>query len=262
MPLDNNNYMKKNEWWISDCEYIGWWIDIPCSKDIDNILNLLKLYRNIESLCYEHKIYMIDEIEGIFKKTDSFYHVDWIEQEFHSRQVLESLGAGSYVGISGNPEDFPTRTILTEICFYNKFGEVQTKEISNIRKILQDTVNNDGLEDWEIDKDIFDPNIHTLDISPISISGDSLNLNNVFSANQEKINIFISCETNIWFPWIPDKLGNPCDNRELAYCHTHRLNNFLSGVRKLVIDFGGTFEVECQDSFYSKQLGETGVILN
>jgi hypothetical protein len=256
--------MKKNKWWIRDYEYLVWWIEIPCPQSMNGILKILKLYRDIEKLCYEYKIYMIDEIEGIFKKTNNFYYVDWIEKQLNQRQVLESLGAGSYVGISGNPEDFPTQTILTELCFYNKHGELQKKQVNNIRTILQETVTNECLEDWEIDKDIFDPNIRTLDISAINISGDSLRINDILNNDntREKINIFMSCETNIWFPWIPDNKGNPYDNRELAYCHTPRLNKFLSGVRKLVLDCGGTFEVECQYSFYNEQICENGIILN
>jgi hypothetical protein len=254
--------MQKNEWWISDYEYVCWWINIPFPNSMDDILRLLKLYRDIEQLCYECRIYMIDEIKGVFKKTSNFHYTDWIEQQLNQRQVLDFLGAGSYVGVSGNPEDFPTQTILTELCFYNEHGELQKKQISNIRKILQETVSNEGLEDWEIDKDIFDPNIRTLDISAINISGDSISMNDVLNNNRKKINISISCETNIWFPWILDNSGNPYDNRELAYCHTPHLNKFLSGVRNLVLDYDGTFEVECQDSFYNKQVCETGIILN
>jgi hypothetical protein len=160
------------------------------------------------------------------------------------------------------PEVSPTSTILTEICFYDEHGNIQSLKVNNIRKILQATYNYEMLEEWEINGDIYNNDIHTLDISPIDIGGDYLSMEKVSNNTQSEIHIYISCKTDIWFPWIPDRYGGVFDNRELAHCHTPRLNNFLSGVKELVLDIGGTFEIDCTSSFYEKQLSQAGISLD
>ena len=259
-----DNPMKKNEWYVSSYEYVSWYISISYPKNMNDITKILKLYRDIEKLCYQYRVYMIDEISGVFKATKNFYYTDWIEQQIDKRRVLQSLGVGSYVGYNHNVEDCPQQTILTEVCFYDENSEIKKEIISNIKNLLQQSYTNDGLEDWEIDRQIFDKNNHTLDVSPIYISGDSLYIEDVCKDDKtrEMMYMVIKSETNIWFPWILDNLGNLYDNRELAYCHTPRLNHFLLNVKDLISNFGGTFEIDCDSPLYSQQVSDAGILLN
>jgi hypothetical protein len=242
--MDLKKTSKTNEWGISDYEYAQWIICIPAPKNINNLYELLRFYKSFDVLSRNNKIYMIDEIEGEFKDSENFHYIDWIEQTFLQTQFLMTPGIGGYVGPTDNPKDSPRQTILTEICFYDENNNIQSQKINNIRRILQATY------DYE-----------RCDITPIEIFGSSIGLERVLNDTYD-VHIWINCKTDIWFPWIPHRKGGVYDNRELAHCHTSRLNNFLSGVKELVLDIGGTFEIDCTSSFYEKQLSQAGISLD
>lgn len=69
----------------------------------------------------------------------------------------------------------------------------------------------------------------------------------------------ITFQTNIWFPWVysaryddpptnkPGRQMPMLDNRELAACHTPRLNRFLQGLREMTEKLGGTWVTRRDD---------------
>jgi hypothetical protein len=78
--------------------------------------------------------------------------------------------------------------------------------------------------------------------------------------------------TDIWFPKVGGYLVDSSqyenrifkDNRELALRHTPRLNRFLTSVRELTVELGGTWIVDppYPEDEYARQLSEYGIDLD
>jgi hypothetical protein len=92
----------------------------------------------------------------------------------------------------------------------------------------------------------------------------------------------IETHTDIWFPWVSGHLENEdrgwrtdiingkvivykegelYDNRELAHCHTLRLNRFIQRVKQLTLDYGGKWSIDTRDDS-KKYWNEDGIVLD
>jgi hypothetical protein len=92
----------------------------------------------------------------------------------------------------------------------------------------------------------------------------------------------IETYTDIWFPWVSGHLENEdrgwrtdiidgkvivykegelYDNRELAHCHTPRLNRFIQRVKQLTLDYGGKWSIDTRDDS-KKYWNEDGIVLD
>jgi hypothetical protein len=262
------SFARKNKWCVSDYDFFCYYIEVPYSENMSDVSAVLSFYKNIENLCCKYRIYMIKEFEGEFIASNNYKYTDLLEEWLEETQILFPFGRGDSVGESGNPDFMPTQTILTEISFYGKEGELCTEGINNTRMILRETLN-EGLEDWEIDSRVFDIENRLFDVSPISID----TMPAIKAKNErDTIDISISSKTDIWLPWILNISRRETDdftpsyriddNRELAGIHTLRLNQFLKEVGGIVKSLNGTIELECNTHFYREQFDHNGIILD
>jgi hypothetical protein len=119
------------------------------------------------------------------------------------------------------------------------------------------------------------PTMYTAHVPPVSIRGTSIRLSDLQKTSYKRPTFFfITLNTDIWFPQVYGFLDSPMrerkthhwhDNLELAQHHTPRFNRFLQGVRKLVLDYGGTWEVlteQPETSFYKHMITEEGILLD
>jgi hypothetical protein len=95
----------------------------------------------------------------------------------------------------------------------------------------------------------------------------------------------IEIYTDIWFPWISGYMededrgwktgfvdgktviyqeGEWYDNRELAMCHTPRLNRFIQRVKQLTLDYGGEWSIDRADAkgSWDSHWNEDGIVLD
>lgn len=91
-------------------------------------------------------------------------------------------------------------------------------------------------------------------------------------SNESVFELQVKLHSDLWFPWVKgfedDKSismqDGMCDNRQLAWRHTPRLNQCLTELRQLVMDAGGTWKVGTENVHeqYQHMVTETGIQLN
>jgi hypothetical protein len=107
--------------------------------------------------------------------------------------------------------------------------------------------------------------------APVTLKGFAVNMQedgNVLITSNETIEI--SLMTDIWFPWvvgfmeeIPTKQRkNMYDNRQLAFRHTPRLNDYLKELRALTDSLDMTWELSNVHPLYSWMVSEKGINLD
>jgi hypothetical protein len=267
--------MRQNEWRINNYEYISWSWNIPV-YDIPSGIKLLSLYKNIENSCYVNQLYMIDEIKDIFKSKYDLKMTDYITNLLVEQNELSSPFIGGWTPVTNN-EELKTSIILNNICFYNADGEIKNEVVSSARKILLETVNIKSFKNWQTNSSLFDPSSQIFEYSPISISGNGIIFDSIIDFGSDLtipsianskfdkkiIYLTVECNSNIWFPWLWTDNEELFDNRELSNCHTPRLNNLISDIDRLIVDFGGRYDGKdvCSD-FYGRQTNETQILLD
>jgi hypothetical protein len=160
----------------------------------------------------------------------------------------------------------------SRLCYYDLEGELIETDVKDTGKLLE-TLHPDR------ERCRFNMSYHVpvqIQVFPRSVSlpGNVDTSSSQSTLEQKTINIGILLYSDIWFPWVVGWLeerracgsnNDKYDNRELAQCHTPRLNRFISTVRELVLEYGGNWVIDSpppDTGFYSPMVTEQGILLD
>ncbi len=162
--------------------------------------------------------------------------------------------------LSASPGLLPEYRIIApaRLSYYDLDGELIDKEVEDVGELLRQVrpLEYDLPDDWRelTEEQLFYAkkriNSYKPQGSAIFFYG---NLSTGKSSDDIGAHLSIELYTDIWFPEVGGYLEDQdtpyghrifYDNRELALRHTPRLNRFLTGVRDLTLEFGGTWSVD------------------
>jgi hypothetical protein len=159
----------------------------------------------------------------------------------------------------------------TRLCYYDLEGKLVESDIKDAGKLLE-TLHPD--KEWCRRNMSYGVPVRLI-VQPerVSSSLSKVNISDAQSTDVEEertVEVSIFLYSDIWFPWVVGWLeerrtpDDKYDNRELAQCHTPRLNRFISTVRELILDYGGNWSIAYPDpfiGFYASMLTEHGILL-
>jgi hypothetical protein len=250
---------NKNFWTTEKDAVASWKITLPYPNAKNKIQALLRLYQQISELGEEYEVYSVKRKDNDFHLPATSSYSNEIELCFMETGILKSFGVGNNLFVD---LDFVS---YSKLGYYDLHGHMQEKYIKDIGSLLID--NQSHLQKNHLN--------YVRHIPPINIwEGDIY----YSESHLDTLNIYIDLETDIWFPWVmgvsEDKnsnikssvnhpiLGNAYDNRELARCHTPRLNRFLATTAKLILDFGGEWEKGDDATNYIEMFSSVEIILD
>lgn len=205
-------------------------------------------------------VYSILEVPGpfAFKLSPEHAYPD------HLMRIAETTSKLPFFDLGFGVAKTPAGILRTpgRVCYYDSDNILIERPVENLGVLLRQLRPDDV--DWGEG--------FMMQVAPVSISGQT----HILEDNQlplQKIRIFISLCTDIWFTKVLGFLeddfnirgnGKWFSNTVLATCHTPRLNEFLSSVRKDTIDLGGNWHLvpaKGSATHYAGMINESGVIL-
>ncbi|MGB3205942.1 MAG: hypothetical protein WBB28_13210 [Crinalium sp.] len=256
-----NKSLKNRNYWATEkpgFSFASWEIILQYPSDKNSMNKLLNLYKKISEVGEENDIYRVIEKPYKFEDLPTYKYANYLEKFFLLENQLCSIGGGSFVEFDR----------YSKIAYYDRDNNLKENYIKDVGSLMIETRN----IDIEMTPDRF-----MRKTPPIYISEGYISDVNNYSNHLDTINIYVDLYTDIWFPWLVGILENDdCathsishsvlskayDNRELAHHHTPRLNKFLSEVYRLVLDYGGEWEIGEEYSPYKKMFTEAGIIVD
>jgi hypothetical protein len=254
-----NKSIKSKNYWATEkpgFAFASWEIVLNYPDSKSKMNQLFNLYKEISQVGEEFDIYRVVKKNCQPKDVSIFSYSNYMEKAFSEEGKLYSFGGNA------------SFDRYSKIAYYNRDNDLQTNYINDMGSLL--------IETRDISREI---TLHRFirKTPPMHISEGLISDVNNYNNHSDTINIYIDLFTDVWFPWLigilEDKnsannsvshpiLGKAYDNRELAYYHTSQLNNFLSIISRLVLDYGGQWEKGEDYSFYEKMFTEEGIILD
>lgn len=224
------------------------------------------------------------DLEQVFAFTDAFealghtYEIFEIEKEGHNKysdHIKETSKQTKRLPFFdfGLEVDHAEIKCSGKICYFTKTGIAQ-KKVADVGALLVSLIEEEGLD--ELDEQIYkyEKPYYTKSVAPVSLTGNSPWMPIDSNKYRSRAIIDIELYTDIWFPWVSGALrafqarkqSELFDNRQLAQCHTTRLNDFLADAKKLTLEYGGTWDCvkerdELVESMYIDMIYETGINL-
>jgi hypothetical protein len=246
--------MKLNHWVSSRKEtFVRWDIFFPDFEGEKDAEPIIEFADSIVRLGIEERVYHLKEATlstGRYKEDEHKSYAEFLrimlKQEKRLCLFTDSHGV--------HPQFNGQNRSPGEICYYDETGALVEKEVENLGLLLDELKDSTAIGYKPRD---------TSDRSPITILGGAWPITNF----RWKPAVRIELCTDIWFPYVvgPDfRFENFYDNRELANCHTPRLNGFLMGAREAAEKANAEWtwrNEEVGESLYWKWVTETGVLL-
>jgi len=248
--------MKQNHWVSAYKNDFGYWFaKFPDGQMLDH----RKLLAFLEAVC------AVGEQEAVLRvleasKLYSFQATSGLSYSQFLNQLRKECGE-TVPGIGGLTSP---RSIAARLCYYERDGRLVEAEVDCPGLLLRQ-LRPEDVEDWE--REYMSP------WNPIELGGgpNIAREDGTFSDSY----LAIKLHTDIWFPKVEGSIdwfnwdwdfGKPpewFDNRELAQCHTPRFNRFISQVKQITLEFGGTWKLDAADAdqLYKEQLTEEGIRL-
>ncbi len=249
----------KNHWCTHSDAFATWYITFPPVSQATDIDNLLEFAQHLLEVGEREQIYRVLETRSpnAFKATANYTYIQYLRDIAASesqRLPLFNDGGGAATTERG------TLRAPARICFYNQMGNLVEQEIENVGLLLKE-LRPDAVELCSYK--------HIKQVEPVSVIGPNLSLSIVRDTSKLwPVRIRISLFCDIWFSLVGgyldlEKEVHFFDNRELACCHTPRLNRFISNVRQLTLSFGGSWKVGDVEvsKLYKNRITEDGITL-
>jgi hypothetical protein len=273
--------IKRNRWIVSEedkyAKFAHWTAKFPQGQMIDP-WEQWEFWKKVLQAGEEERVFRVEKIwddPPIYDKAASGKsYADYIEQTL--RQTGELV---FFQQLNNNYSlEAPAR-----ICYYDLEGKVVEAEISRLGNLLRQS-RPDVNQDWK--SCYLSPNHN-----PIELRGqrgvewkreDFPEWTDKEFEETDKFQqayLVIETYTDIWFPevkgyledWGEDEYGQSViwktrqwqDNRELALCHTPRLNRFIQRVKQLTLGYGGEWSIDRDDvnGSWDSHWNEDGIVL-
>ncbi len=229
-----------------------------------DLQSLLRFAKGLLEAGEQEAVYQIIETRRPLDFTKS---PDWGYAQFLDKMLVETeilplfdLGLGvaeNYNGVLRTP---------ARLCYYNLEDELIEAEVENVGLLLESLRPDDA--DWG--------SIFMEGVGPVTLLSRPVSLKEIAEVTKQprSVQIKISLRTDIWFPQVlgileGDQPLSPnsskwYDNRELANCHSPRLNRFLFKVHELTSELGGKWRLnpaEGMAEHYTSMVGEDSILL-
>jgi hypothetical protein len=256
--------MNKNYWVVKrDGVFSQWYAQFPKGEMLDPWQQWTFL-KGILEAGEQEGIYQVREFRAPtrFVASPSLSYIQYLEQ------VLKEQGELLFFQQINNAFPCPTEEGIdqtpTRLCYYEADGTLTEQEVNNLGELLERL-----RPDLEWDR------YYMTQMTPVDLYGQRAY--RFDDGHIWPLDLGISLRTDIWFPKVLGYLEEreyfyaPLqwrDNRELAYCHTPRLNRFLAKAKALTLDLGGEWgladkeQKEVEYRQYAEMLTDDGIILD
>jgi hypothetical protein len=255
---------RKNLWVANRNSFVKWLITFPPPSDAANTERLFQFAREFLAATEREDLFRIVETRPpyVFHAADGLNYADYMQQTAAQTGEIAFFNLGGpYVGAVPKYGQLQTPG---RVCYFDAKGNLSDREIENLGFLLKQLRPKDA-------------NLNDLwmaPIAPITITGTGAAV--PVQASQyrtwDRPYLFISLYTDIWFPWVwgamediqAKSVQRLHDNRELAFCHTPRLNRFLASAHEITLELGGNWEVDWPEipKFYAEMVTENGILLD
>jgi hypothetical protein len=274
--------------WISNEHGIYWHIKFPNEAVLSNPDILINFAEAFLEICYKTYIFQLDAV-----LKPPFYH------NVNNGRYIESMwatfketGTVSFFEFSDAPCYYPGRQTLfapTRLCYYESeklvgadiqdTGELSFDELGNLyqlqNKVVEADIQDIGALLKQLRPDDKEEYGHYMwHMLPLVVSGHRVVPDRIDVGNKWGISPTLTIKTysDIWFPFVVDpterrRVGSVVelfDNRELANCHTPRLNQFLGETYQLAKKYGADWEIETGyiHDKYKPMITKTSILLD
>ena len=264
LKVTNTGTKNMINYWITraDSSFAEWEAIFPPPANMSDIQRCLRCVQGILEAGEREAVYRVVETRRPldFRAAPNWKYAQYLEKTLAETGTLPLFDMG--LGVAEN-YDGVLRT-PARLCYYDLTGKVTEQEVENVGLLLETLRPDDA--DWG--------SIFMEGVAPVTLLSRSVSLRERSKPSQRTgaVQIKISLRTDIWFPQVlgllegdqPLKPQPPkwYDNRELASCHTPRLNRFLSAVRQLVLELGGEWRLnppEGMAKHYMVMVREDGI---
>jgi hypothetical protein len=248
----------------SDPSFAEWQAVFPPPTDFTDLNVLLRLAKRILEAGEQEAVYRVVEIGSPI----NFCAAPGWTYAQHLEKTLAQMGSLPLFDLGSGVAPTPSGQLRTpaRLCYYSATGNLTEEEVEDMGLLLEHL----RPDDVEWGKG------YMARVAPVTLLSQTATITGQkeASARPRPIRIAISLLTDIWFPSVLGLLQdeqppapNPrrwYDNREIASCHTLRLNRFISSVRKLVLELGGEWSLvpaEGSAQHYTAMVREDGIVL-
>lgn len=172
------------------------------------------------------------------------------EERMYAKKLVQKFRRD--LNISPQEAKFPS-----EVHYFSESGLIRKAMIADLGQILKATS-----EQY--------PDQYKQSVAPVCLEVSYLPKSNTASSEIKSISLVL--HTDIWFPWVAG-LGRTkeaqqppiiYDNRHLAMRHTHKLNDFLSGMYDVSINSGAAWKCDRMQvpDLYKSMVQEKGIALD
>jgi hypothetical protein len=270
--------IKRNRWVVSEedkyAKFAHWTAKFPQGQMIDP-WEMWPFAKGVLLAGEEEGVFRIAEVGAgkppDYSSTSGQSYVEFVEQ------ILLKEGTLNFF------KDIERCNALARLCYYDLEGKVAEAEIDcpgELLSQLRPDVDQEQKDYWL-----------SRDHNPLELRGQRAwerkrenfpsYTDREFEENRfRQTYLVIETYTDIWFPevkgyledWGEDDHGQSIvwktrqwqDNRELALCHTPRLNRFIQRVKRLTLDYGGEWSIDRADAkgSWESHWNEDGIILD
>lgn len=247
----------------SDPPFAAWEMRLAPPTTEADLQRLLELARGILAAGERTEVYRVLETPTPFQFRAA---PGWTYADFLA-SILQSSGFLPLFDLESGVAPTPEGQLVTpgKVCFYDLNGQLVESEVNDLGALLERLRPSD-LPEWSR---------HMAHVAPVTILGRRITVVPSSPGRTRPVRVILSLLTDIWFPWVLGTfLGEQplrprprllYDNRELAFCHTPRLNRFLSEVRGLTESLGGEWRrapPEGSAEHYAQMVGEESILIN
>jgi hypothetical protein len=173
-------------------------------------------------------------------------YIDYMHQVSVETSILPFFAVTSYAGSIRS----------SVICYYDEDGQITETEVHDVGALLQEIHRLEEGEYWTRSR----PPLDIIGSMPVDLR------------STRPLSVCISLWSDIWLPQVvgcmEDEPANSVaelyDNRELAACHTPRLNSFLARAKAITLDFDGEWKggFPYHPFYRHMEDGDTGIRLD
>jgi hypothetical protein len=247
----------------SDPPFAQWEMRFAPPETEGDLGRLLELARGILAAGERAEVYRVVQTPApfAFRAAAGWTYADFLAS------ILESTGSLPLFDLGSGVAPTPDGQLITpgKVGFYDPDGQLVQSEVNDLGALLE-RVRPSELPEWS------QPVSH---VAPVTILGRSVSpiaRGPRPPGGPRPVRVVLSLLTDLWFPWVfgtflGEQPPQPqprllYDNRELASCHTPRLNRFLSEARRLAEGAGGEWRCsppEGSAEHYARMVGEESI---